>query len=67
MVPRTKGVSTRHMELSGSTAAGTAFVEFDDVEVSLDMAWVKQLHMVGVWVRGTWATSARIEAEAGGL
>ncbi|KAK7706621.1 hypothetical protein SLS64_007452 [Diaporthe eres] len=37
VVPRTKGVSTRHMEMSGSTTAGTAFVEFDDVEISLDM------------------------------
>lgn len=37
VVPRTKGVSTRHMEMSGSTTAGTAFVEFDDVEVPLDM------------------------------
>lgn len=37
VVPRTKGVSTRHMAMSGSTTAGTAFVEFDDVEVSLDM------------------------------
>lgn len=37
VVPRTTGVSTRHMEMSGSTTAGTAFVEFDDVEVPLDM------------------------------
>lgn len=37
VIPRTKGVSTRHMELSGSITAGTAFVEFDDVGVSLDM------------------------------
>lgn len=37
VVPRMKGVSTRHMEMSGSTTAGTAFVEFDDVEVPLDM------------------------------
>lgn len=37
VVPRQKGVSTRHMEMSGSTTAGTAFVEFDDVEVPLDM------------------------------
>ncbi|KAG8163145.1 hypothetical protein KVR01_007623 [Diaporthe batatas] len=37
VIPRTKGVSTRHMEISGSTTAGTAFVEFDDVEVPLDM------------------------------
>ncbi|KAK2595891.1 hypothetical protein N8I77_013680 [Diaporthe amygdali] len=37
VVPRVKGLSTRHMEMSGSTTAGTAFVEFDDVEVPLDM------------------------------
>lgn len=37
VVPRVKGVSTRHMEMSGSTTAGTAFVEFDEIEVPLDM------------------------------
>ncbi|KPM42946.1 hypothetical protein AK830_g3622 [Neonectria ditissima] len=37
VIPRTEGVSTTHMSMSGSTAAGTAFVEFDDVRVPLDM------------------------------
>ncbi|KAH7133757.1 acyl-CoA dehydrogenase [Dactylonectria macrodidyma] len=37
IIPRTEGVSTKHMTMSGSTAAGTAFVDFDDVEVPLDM------------------------------
>lgn len=37
VVPRTKGLTTRHMAMSGSTTAGTAFVEFDDVHVSSDM------------------------------
>ncbi|KAH7137396.1 acyl-CoA dehydrogenase [Dactylonectria estremocensis] len=37
VIPRTEGVSTKHMTMSGSTAAGTAFVDFDDVEVPSDM------------------------------
>lgn len=37
VVPRVKGLTTKHITLSGSTTAGTAFVEFDDVEVPLDM------------------------------
>lgn len=37
VVPRGKGLSTKHITLSGSTTAGTAFVEFDDVEVPLNM------------------------------
>ena len=37
VVPRSNGVSTRHMTMSGSGAAGTAFVEFDQVEVSIQM------------------------------
>lgn len=37
VVPRKKGLSTKHITLSGSTPAGTAFVEFDDVEVPLNM------------------------------
>lgn len=37
VVPRSKGLSTKHITLSGSTTAGTAFVEFDDVEVPLNM------------------------------
>lgn len=36
VIPRTKGVTTRHMTMSGSTTAGTAFVDFDDVKVPLD-------------------------------
>ncbi|GAM89096.1 hypothetical protein ANO11243_071310 [Dothideomycetidae sp. 11243] len=35
VVPRSKGVTTKHMTLSGSTTAGTAFLTFDDVEVPL--------------------------------
>ncbi|KAH6642758.1 acyl-CoA dehydrogenase [Boeremia exigua] len=34
---RSKGLSTRHMVMSGSNSAGTAFVDFDDVYVPLDM------------------------------
>ena len=37
VVQRTEGVSTKHMTMSGSTAAGTAFVDFDDVKVPLNM------------------------------
>ncbi|KAM5344304.1 hypothetical protein ACJ41O_012841 [Fusarium nematophilum] len=37
LIPRTEGVSTRHMTMSGSNTAGTAFVDFDDVQVPLDM------------------------------
>lgn len=37
IIPRTEGVTTRHMHMSGSTVAGTAFVELDDVHVPLDM------------------------------
>lgn len=37
LVPRPERLTTRHMVLSGSTTAGTAFVEFDDVEDSVDM------------------------------
>lgn len=37
VVPRGKGLLTKHITLSGSTSAGTAFVEFDDVEVPLNM------------------------------
>lgn len=37
VVPRVKGLSTKHIRLSGSTSAGTAFVEFDDVQVLLSM------------------------------
>jgi alkylation response protein AidB-like acyl-CoA dehydrogenase len=37
VIPRTDGVTTRHITLSGSTAAGTAFVDFDNVQVPMDM------------------------------
>lgn len=33
VVPKVNGVETRHMVMSGSSSAGTAFVEFDDMEV----------------------------------
>lgn len=37
VIPRTDGLTTRHMTMSGSTAAGTAFVDLDEVRVPLDM------------------------------
>lgn len=37
IIPRTEGVTTKHMHMSGSTTAGTAFVNFDDVQVPIDM------------------------------
>lgn len=37
IIPRIEGVTTRHMHMSGSTVAGAAFVEFEDVHVPLDM------------------------------
>ncbi|KAG9187032.1 hypothetical protein G6011_10140 [Alternaria panax] len=37
VVKRSKGLSTRHMVMSGSTSAGTAYVDFDDVYVPLSM------------------------------
>jgi alkylation response protein AidB-like acyl-CoA dehydrogenase len=37
VIPRGEGLTTKHMTMSGSTAAGTAFVDMDDVKVSLDM------------------------------
>ncbi|PVH76613.1 acyl-CoA dehydrogenase [Cadophora sp. DSE1049] len=36
LIPRTKGVSVRHMKMSGSSSAGTAFVDFDDVLVLVE-------------------------------
>ncbi|KEF51432.1 uncharacterized protein A1O9_12581 [Exophiala aquamarina CBS 119918] len=33
VIPRQDGLTTKHMRMSGSGAAGTAFVEFDDVQV----------------------------------
>ncbi|KAH6886161.1 acyl-CoA dehydrogenase [Thelonectria olida] len=37
VIPRGEGLTTKHMTMSGSTAAGTAFVDMDNVKVSLDM------------------------------
>ncbi|KAH6688501.1 acyl-CoA dehydrogenase [Plectosphaerella plurivora] len=37
VIPRSEGLTTRHMTMSGSTAAGTAFVDLDEVRVPLDM------------------------------
>ncbi|KAK4864776.1 hypothetical protein LT330_001399 [Penicillium expansum] len=37
VIPRTEGVTTTHITLSGSTAAGTAFVDFENVQVPMDM------------------------------
>lgn len=36
LIPRTAGVTTRHMVMSGSGSAGTAFVDFDEVVVPVD-------------------------------
>ncbi|KAF3765363.1 acyl-CoA dehydrogenase NM domain-like protein [Cryphonectria parasitica EP155] len=37
VVPRQEGLTTRHITVSGSTTAGTAFVDFDDVKVPVGM------------------------------
>lgn len=37
MIRRTEGLTTRHITVSGSSTAGTAFVDFDNVKVPLDM------------------------------
>lgn len=37
VVRRQEGLTTKHMTVSGSTTAGTAFVDYDDVKVPLDM------------------------------
>lgn len=37
VVPRQEGLTTRHIDISGSTTAGTAFVDFDDVKVPVEM------------------------------
>lgn len=37
VVPRQEGLTTRHIAISGSATAGTAFVDYDDVKVPLDM------------------------------
>ncbi|KAG7142771.1 Acyl-CoA dehydrogenase apdG like protein [Verticillium longisporum] len=37
VTPRTEGLTTRHMIMSGSTTAGTAFVDLDNVRVPIDM------------------------------
>ena len=36
VVPRNPGLSTRRMKMVGSTPAGTAFVEFDEVKVPVE-------------------------------
>lgn len=36
LIPKTKDVSVRHMKMSGSSSAGTAFVDFDDVLVPVE-------------------------------
>lgn len=33
LIPKGQGLSVRHMKMSGSSSAGTAFVDFDDVLV----------------------------------
>lgn len=37
VIPRIEGVTTKHISLSGSATAGTAFVDFENVQVPLDM------------------------------
>ncbi|RSL40879.1 hypothetical protein CEP54_015989 [Fusarium duplospermum] len=37
VVQRTEGLTTKHITLSGSTAADTAFVDFDNVKVPMDI------------------------------
>ena len=37
VVPLSEGVSKRHMTVSGSTAAGTAFIDYEDVKVPVNM------------------------------
>ncbi|CAK7200188.1 hypothetical protein SEUCBS139899_002879 [Sporothrix eucalyptigena] len=37
VVPPSQGISKKHMTVSGSTAAGTAFIDYDDVHVSVNM------------------------------
>lgn len=36
LIPKSNGVSVRHMKMSGSSSAGTAFVDFDDVLVPVE-------------------------------
>lgn len=36
MIPRTKGVKTRHIETQAGALGGTAYVTFDDVLVPVD-------------------------------
>lgn len=36
VVPKTNGLTVRHMKMSGSASAGTAFVDFDDVLVPVE-------------------------------
>ncbi|KAJ5824735.1 acyl-CoA dehydrogenase [Penicillium robsamsonii] len=37
VIPRTDGITTKHITLSGSAAAGTAFVDFENVKVPMNM------------------------------
>ncbi|KAH7389971.1 acyl-CoA dehydrogenase [Pyrenochaeta sp. MPI-SDFR-AT-0127] len=36
VIPRTEGLETRHMKMSGSGSAGTAFVDLDEVKVPIE-------------------------------
>lgn len=36
LIPKSDGVSVRHMKMSGSSSAGTAFVDLDDVLVPVE-------------------------------
>lgn len=35
VIPRSEGLETRHMKMSGSGSAGTAFVDLDEVKVPI--------------------------------
>ena len=62
MIPRTKGVKTRHIEVSAGVMGGTAYVTFDDVEVPVENLLGKinegfKTLMTNLWV---WAALRRV-------
>ncbi|KAL5320425.1 hypothetical protein ACEPPN_011229 [Leptodophora sp. 'Broadleaf-Isolate-01'] len=52
LIPKSKGVSVRHMKMSGSASAGTAFVDFDDVLVPVGNVVGERLFISFQSVRG---------------
>ena len=36
LIPRTEGVKTRKMKLSGTASAGTSYLDFEDVKVPVE-------------------------------